>query len=126
MPKQLLTGTLDEQCEFLYKLAQEKMQQGNYTGAVHALKEIVKHNPEFRDAKAFLAEAKRHQAEQSQLLWFAFGGAAIFVFIGTLLQLGNDLFFIGLIAVGALLGFLVGNMVRSLRHPKNLNNNFKN
>jgi hypothetical protein len=118
MPKQLLTGTLDEQCEFLYELAQEKMQQGNYTGAEHALKEIVKHNPDYRDAKAFLADAKRHKAEQSQLLWFAFGGAAVFVFIGTLLQLGNDLFFIGLIAIGALLGFLLGNLVRSLRRSK--------
>lgn len=126
MPKQLLTGTLDEQCEFLYGLAEEKMQQGNYTGAVHALKEIVKHNPDFRDAGTFLAEAKRRKAEQSQLLWFSFGGAALFVFIGTTLQLGNDLLFIGLIAAGALIGFIVGNLVRSLRRPKNLNNNFKN
>jgi hypothetical protein len=115
MPKQLLTGTLDEQCEFLYALAQEKMQQGNFTGAVHALKEIVKHNPNFRDAGAVLVEAKRRKSEQSQLLWFAFGGAALFVFLGTLLQLGNDFLFLGLIAVGALLGFLVGNLVRSLR-----------
>ena len=38
--KQTLIGTLDEQCEFLYDLALEKMDQGNYTGAAHALKEI--------------------------------------------------------------------------------------
>jgi hypothetical protein len=116
MPKQLLTGTLDEQCEFLYDLALQKMQQGNYTGAVHALKEIVKHKPEFRDAGAVLAEAKRRKSEQSQLLWFAFGGAAIFVFIGTVLQVGNDFLFLGLIAAGTLVGFLVGNLVRRLRH----------
>ena len=118
MPKQLLTGTLDEQSEFLYNLALEKMQQGNYTGAVHALQEIVKHNPKFRDAAVVLAEAKRRKAEQSQLLWFAFGGAALFVFIGTLLRLGNDFLFLGLIVVGALVGFLVGNLVRGLRRPK--------
>jgi hypothetical protein len=117
MPKQLLTGTLDEQCEFLYDLALEKMQQGNYTGAVHALKEIVKHKPEFRDAGAVLAEAKRRKSEQNQLLWFAFGGAALFVFIGTVLQVGNDFLFLGLIAAGALVGFLVGNFVRRLRRP---------
>lgn len=115
MPKQLLTGTLDEQCEFLYNLAHEKMEQGNFTGAVHALQEIVKYNPNFRDASTVLAEAKRRKAEQSQLLWFAFGGAALFVLFGTVMQLGNDLFFLGLIAVGALVGFFVGNFVRSFR-----------
>ena len=115
MHKQLLTGTLDEQCEFLYNLALEKMQQGNFTGAEHALKEIVKHNPDFRDAGVLLADAKRRKAEQSQLLWFAFGGAALFVLLGTTMQLGNDLLFLGLIAVGAILGFLVGNFVQSWR-----------
>jgi hypothetical protein len=119
MPKQLLTGTLDEQCEFLYDLAQEKMAQGNYTGATHVLKEIVKHNPDFRDARAQLAEAKRRKGEQSQLLWFAFGGAALFVLFGTMLQLGNDFFFLALIAVGALVGYLMGNLVRSLHRPAN-------
>jgi hypothetical protein len=119
MPKQLLTGSLDEQCEFLYTLALEKMQQGNYTGAVHALKEIVKHKPDFRDAGAVLADAKRRKAEQSRLLWFAFGGAALFVLFGTMLQVGNDLLFLGLIAAGALVGFFVGNLVRSLLRPTN-------
>jgi hypothetical protein len=117
MPKQLLSGTLDEQCEFLYDLALEKMQQGNFTGAVHALKEVVKHNPGFRDADAILAEAKERKAEQNQLLWFVFGGAALFVFLGTTIQIGNDFLFLGLIAVGALLGFFLGNLVRILRRP---------
>jgi F0F1-type ATP synthase delta subunit len=115
MPKQLLTGTLDEQCEFLYNLAQEKMEQGNFTGAIHALKEVVKHNPGFRDAEAVLAEAKRRKAEQNQLLWFVFGGAVLFVLFGTIMQLANDLIFLALIAVGAVVGFLVGNTVRIFR-----------
>lgn len=118
MPKQLLTGTLDEQCEFLYNLALEKMQQGNFTGAIHALKEIVKHNPGFRDASAVLAEAKRRKAEQGRMLWFVFGGAALFVFAGTVFQVGNDLLFLALIAAGALLGFLMGNLVQGLRGSK--------
>lgn len=120
MPKQLLTGTLDEQCDFLYNLASEKMEQGNFTGAVHALKEIVKYNPNFRDANERLAEAKRRKSEQSQLLWFVFGGVAISIFIGTVLQVGNDFLFLGLIAVGALVGFFVGNWVQSLRRPNDL------
>lgn len=119
MPKQLLTGTLDEQCEFLYDLALEKMQQGNYTGATHALKEVVKHNPDFRDATAVLAKAKQHKSEQNLLLWFAFGGASLFVLFGTMMQLDNDFYFLGLIAVGAMVGFLTGNLVRTLRRPAN-------
>src|SRR5215218_105300 len=106
MPKQLLTGTLDEQSEFLYNLALEKMKEGNFTGAVHALKEVVKYNPNFRDAGALLVAAKRRKSEQNLLLVFVFGGAGLFVFIGTLLQLGNDFVFIGLIAAGAIVGFL--------------------
>lgn len=117
MPKQLLTGTLDEQCAVLYDLAVGKMRQGNFTGAVHALKEIVKHKPNFRDAQTLLVEAKRCKAEQSQLLWFAFGGAALFVFFGTLMNLGNDLIFLALAALGGLLGFFVGNWVQSFRRP---------
>ena len=116
MPKQTLTGTLEEQCEFLYNLAQEKMAQGNYTGAVHALKEVVKHAPEYRDAAQLLAEVKQRKSSQNQLLWFAFGGAAIFIFIGSWLQVGNDLILIGLAVVGAVLGFFLGNLVQSFRH----------
>ncbi len=38
MPKQMLSGTLDEQCAFLYDLGRQKMEQGNYTGAIHAFR----------------------------------------------------------------------------------------
>lgn len=117
MPKQLLSGTLEEQCEFLYSLAQQKMVQGNFTGAVHALQEIVKHAPDFRDAVHLLAEAKQRKRAQTQLLWFAFGGATVFIAIGTAREISNDLVFIGLALVGALLGFFVGNYVQSLRRP---------
>jgi hypothetical protein len=119
MPKQLLSGSLDEQCEFLYNLALDKMGQGNFTGAVHALQEIVKHKPDFRDAAARLAEAKARKAQQNQLLWFAFGGAAIFVLIGTIIQVGNDLIFLAFAIAGGLLGFMIGNLVQSLRRPTN-------
>src|SRR5262245_216961 len=115
MPKQLLTGTLDEQSEFLYNLALEKMQQGNFTGAVHALKEVVKHNPGFRDADTLLAEAKRRKAEQSQLLWFVFGGAVLFVLIGTVTHISNDFLFLALAVAGALVGFFVGNLTKIWR-----------
>lgn len=115
MPKQLLTGTLEEQCEFLYTLAEQKMAQGNYTGAVHALKEIVKYAPEYRDAARLLAVAQQRKREQSILLWYATGGAALFVGIGTLLQVGNDFLFLGLMVLGGIVGFFVGNYILSFR-----------
>jgi hypothetical protein len=123
MPKQLLTGTLDEQCEVLYDLALEKMEQGNYTGAVYALKEIVKHNPDFRDAAAVLEIAKRRKAQQATLLWSAVIGAATFIGIGTMLNVPNDLIFWLLAIVGGIIGYLVGNLIVSFgRQPHHLSN----
>lgn len=115
MAKTLLTGSLDEQCEFLYTLAQTKMQQGNYTGAIHALKEIAKYQPGYRDTAQLLAEAQRRKAEHTTLLFYAFGGAALFIGIGTVLQAGNDLVFLVLALAGGLLGYFAGNLMRSLR-----------
>ncbi|RIK44841.1 MAG: hypothetical protein DCC55_01165 [Chloroflexi bacterium] len=115
MPKQLLTGTLEEQCEFLYNLAQEKMAQGNFTGAAHALAEVVKHAPDFRDAQALLAEAKARKAAQQRLLIAGILGALLFVGLGSLLQLSNDLVLIGLALAGAVAGYGVGNWLESYR-----------
>jgi len=115
MPKQLLTGTLEEQCDFLYNLAVEKMAQGNFTGAVHALQEVVTHAPDFRNAQALLAEAKTRKASQSRLLVAGLVGALLFVGIGTVLRIPNDLLFILLALVGALVGYGIGNWLESLR-----------
>jgi hypothetical protein len=115
MPKQLLTGTLDEQCDFLYNVAQEKIAQGNYTGAAYALKEIVKHVPNYKDAAELLAEVKARKSVQTRLLLFGMIGAALFVGLGTLVQVPNDLVFIGLALVGLVIGYGVGNWIESLR-----------
>jgi hypothetical protein len=115
MPKQLLAGTLEEQCEFLYNLAQEKMAQGNFTGAEYALAEVVKHAPDFRDAQALLAEARARKAAQRRLLIAGILGAILFVGFGTLLELSNDLLLIGLALVGVVVGYGVGNWVESYR-----------
>ena len=109
MRTQTLTGTLEEQCAFLYQLAQEKLAQGNYTGAAHVLQEIVKHLPNYRDAAQLLVETKRKKAEQRNLLLSGLLGAMLAVALGTLLQLPNDLLFILLAVVGAVLGFIVSN-----------------
>lgn len=109
MPKQLLAGTLEEQCDFLYNLAQEKMAQGNFTGAAHALAEVVKYAPDFRDAQALLSEARARKAAQRRLLITSILGAMVFVGMGTLLQVSNDLILIGLALVGAVIGYAAGS-----------------
>jgi hypothetical protein len=115
MPKQLLTGTLDEQCDFLYNLAVAKMGEGNYTGAAHALKEIVKHQPGYRDAAALLAEVKRRQSAQRTLILAALLGGVLFVGFGTLMQVANDWVLLALALMGALIGYGIGNAVFARR-----------
>ena len=115
MPKQQLTGTLEQQCEFLYGLAITKIAQGNYTGAKHALEEIVKHKPDFRDAQQLLQEVSRKKSDQTFLVVFAILGALAGVAVGSIGQLGNDLVLLALAGVGALVGYGVGNYIRSFR-----------
>jgi len=122
MPKQKLTGTLEQHCEFLYGLAITKIAQGNYTGAKHALEEIVKHKPDFRDAQELLAEVSRKKSDQTFLVVMAIIGALAGVAVGSLGQLGNDLVLLLLAGVGALLGYAAGNFIRSFRATADLKN----
>lgn len=122
MPKQKLSGTLEQQCEFLYGLAITKMAQGNYAGAKHALEEIVKHKPDFRDAQQLLAEVSRKKSDQTFLVVMAIVGGAVGVAVGSLGQLGNDLVLLLLAAIGALLGYGAGNFIRSFRAAADMKN----
>lgn len=115
MPRELLTGTLDEQCDFLYQLALDKMKDGNYTGAYHALKTVVEHRPDDQDAAEALALAKFKKAEQRNLLTWSLVGGTLFVGIGTWMQFGNDLLFIAFATVGVLLGYFAANLINSFR-----------
>ena len=115
MAKQLLSGTLEEQCDALVEMAQEKMGAGNYTGAYHALKEVVKHAPQRKDAVELLAIAKERKSEQTRLLLISLGGAILFVGIGSALRLSNDLWLMALGFVGLLVGYGIGNLFNSLR-----------
>lgn len=116
MPKQMLSGSLDDQCEFLYGLALDKMEQGNYTGALHALQEIVKYAPDYRDAARLLDEARGRRAESRRLILYAFVGGMVMIGVGTLVQVRNDLILLALALAGAAAGYLAGiaiNMRRS-------------
>ena len=115
MPKQTLSGTLDQQCETLFTLAQEKMAQGNFTGAYHALKEIVKHNATYPGAQDLLVEAKKRRAEQRFLLLCGLTGAALGVGGASVANFSNDLWMLAAAGVGLVVGYGVGNLVNSFR-----------
>ncbi len=115
MPKQLLTGPLEEQCAFLYDLAQKKMAEGNFTGAVYALEEIVRYVPDYPGAAQLLEEARRRKAEQRHLLLWAILGAVAFVLLGSSLQIRNDLLLLLLGALGLFVGYGAGNLWCSFR-----------
>lgn len=116
MRKQELTGTLEEQCETLYGIAQEKMSQGNYTGAYHALKDIVNHKPDFRDVGALFAEAKAKKSEQRFLILISLLTSMVFVWVGSQLQISNDFLFISVAIVGAILGYFIAIWISNFRH----------
>ena len=118
MPKQKLTGSLDEQCQFLYDAALEKMAVGNYTGAKHALQEIVKYKPDFRDAAQLLEEVKQRNSSQTLLLISAFIGAALGVTVGSFTGAPNDLVLLLYLAVGGLVGYGAGNLIDSYRRSQ--------
>ena len=110
MRTEKLAGTLEEQCAFLYQLAHQKMGEGNYTGAAHVLQEIVKYAPTYKDAAQLLADVQQRKREQRNLLLTALLGAALFVGAGTVAQVPNDLIFILLAVIGAVVGFGVGGL----------------
>lgn len=115
MRKQELTGTLEEQCETLYGIAIEKMGQGNYTGAYHALKDIVNHKPDFRDVEQLFAEAKAKKSEQRLLISISLVMAMVFVWVGSQMRISNDFLFIAIAIVGGIFGYFIANFVSSLR-----------
>ena len=118
MPKEYLTGSLDEQCDFLYDMAIEKMQQGNFTGAAHALKEIVKYRPDFKDAQTLLAAAKRRKTEQRWLLIISLIGLTGGVYVGSTRGAANDLWLLLYAGIGLLIGYAIGNVLNSLRRGR--------
>lgn len=112
MAKKQLTGTIEEQCSFLYQLAEEKIASGNYTGAVYALKEILKHRPDYEDAAELLESARRHKKAQSFRLITSLAGAVLFLGIGSTAGLGNDLWLLALAFAGLLVGYGISNLIR--------------
>ena len=117
MVKKQLAGTLEEQCDFLYQLAQEKMTGGNYVGAVYALKEIVKYQPDYADAARLLAVARQQKKKQTFRIVLSLVGAILAVGVGSAVGLSNDLLLLALACAGLLLGYAASNLVRGSGEP---------
>ena len=112
MAKKLLTGTLEEQCSFLYQLAHEKMASGNYTGAVYALKEIVRYRPDYADASRLLAVAREEKRKQRNRIVISLVGAIVAIGIGSMIGVRNDLWLFAMAFVGLLVGYGAANLIR--------------
>jgi hypothetical protein len=115
MPKKMLTGSLEEQCTFLYQIAQEKMAVGNYTGAHHALQEIAKYAPDYRDVPELMALVRQRKAEQRFIIVVALLGSVAFVGLTLHLQLSGDLWKLLAAVVGLLIGYGLANFILSFR-----------
>lgn len=112
MARQELQGTLEEQCEFLYGLAVEKMQAGNFSGAVYALKELHRHNPGYRDVARLLAEVKVRKARQRNLILAGLAGGTLSASIAHLLGVTADLWLIAAAAAGLVCTYALVTVLR--------------
>ena len=112
MARQELQGTLEEQCEFLYGLAVEKMQAGNFSGAAYALKELHRHDPEYRDVARLLAEVKIRKTRQRNLILAGLAGGALAASIANLLGVAADLWLIAAAAAGLVGTYVLATVFR--------------
>jgi uncharacterized membrane protein YqgA involved in biofilm formation len=65
-----------------------------------------------------MVKVRKGKQEQSMMLAFVFGFAIVAVAIGTMVQVPNDLWFIGLVVAGAFVGFLAGNAIIMMRNRR--------
>lgn len=107
MPKQQLTGALDEQLATVYDMVEERMSQGKYSGAVHYAKEIVKVDPHYRDIQDILGRAQRAKREQSLTLTASLAGAVIVIAITRWLGLTEDWQSLFFAFIGLVFGFVI-------------------
>ncbi len=87
------------------------MASGNYTGAVYALKEIIKHHPEYENAAQLLTSARKQKRSQTFRLLISLIGAIFFIGIGSMTGLHTDVWLLALGFVGLLVGYGVAGLV---------------
>lgn len=112
MVKKLLAGEVEEQCEFLYNLGLDKMKGGNFAGAMYAFKEVAKHHPDYRNVSGLLKEVKERKSQQRQLILVGLGAGALFMTVGRLVGVSQDLALILLGTLGLVCGYVAYSWTR--------------
>lgn len=107
MPKQQLSGTLEEQKAAVYEIVQQRMAEGKYSGAVHYAKEIIKADPDYRDIQQVLQQAR--QAKRQQTLTLVASLVAAIFGVAAASAAGFDADWQMLLAgfIGLLIGYLL-------------------
>lgn len=103
--KQQLQGTIEEQCAFLYDLAQDKMKAGNFAGALYALKEVARHKPDYRDVQTLLPQLRQRKAEQRRLILIGLGSGIAFASGALAAGVDNDLWVMACGLAGLVCGY---------------------
>lgn len=117
MAKKMLEGTLDEQCAFLYDLARDKMAQGNYAGALYALREVAKHRPDYRDVPALLVQLQGQKREQRRMILVGLVSGVLFATLARTAGVTHDLLIIGIGILGLVGGYLGYTGLRKAHFP---------
>ncbi len=121
MPKQQLSGTLDEQLATLYEMAQQRLAEGKYSGAVHFAKQIIKADPNYRDIQEILRKAQRAKSEQTWTLVASLVMAMLAIAFARPLGFSKDWQMLILGFFGLLIGFLLTTALflrRSHQNPQ--------
>lgn len=115
MARKMLQGSLESQCAFLYDLALDKMKTGNFAGALYALQEVARHNPEYRDVAALVEELRHRKAEQRRLILIGLASGVLFAGVALALGVTHDLIVILAGAVGLACGYIGYTALQSRR-----------
>jgi hypothetical protein len=117
MPKQHLTGTLEQQLAAVYAIIEQRMAEGKYSGAVHYAKEIIKVDPNYRDIQHLFQQARQARRQQTLTLIASLLVAIVGVAIASAAGFDNDWQMLLAGFLGLLLGYLLAIIIFVRRSP---------
>ncbi len=110
MPKQQLSGTLEEQKAAVYEIVQQRMAEGKYSGAVHYAKEIIKADPNYRDIQQILQQAQQAKRQQTLTLVASLLAAIAGVTVASVAGFDADWQMLLAGFIGLLIGYLLSTV----------------
>lgn len=117
MPKQQLSGTLEEQMAALYEIVEQRMAEGKYSGAVHYANEIIKVDPNYRDIQHTLQKARHAKRQQTLTLIASLMTAMVGVAVASFAGFDKDWQMLLAGFIGLLLGYLLAVAIFFRRSP---------